>query len=75
MDKLLDGNQNGGQVPKYAVPGESTTKSIYMAKRLSHLVENFSNRKNMSQREIVEAALIEYLMRYVYSVEVKVLLG
>lgn len=67
--------QTNGQVPKYAVPGVAKSKSIYMSDLLSRLMAEFSESKNISQRDIVEAALIEYLKRYGYQTEVEKLLG
>lgn len=64
-----------GNIPKYAVPGVPKTKSIYMSELLARLVTEFSSSKNLSQREIVEAAVIEYLRRYGYQLEVEKLLS
>ncbi len=64
-----------GYLPKYAVPGVPKTKSIYMSDLLARLVSEFSVAKNLSQREVVEASLIEYLRRYGYNLEVEKLLG
>ncbi len=64
-----------GHIPKYAVPGGPKTKSIYMSDLLSRIVTEFSESKNLSQREIVEAALIEYLKRYGYKNEMSKLLN
>ncbi len=63
-----------GNIPKYAVPGVPKTKSIYMSELLSRLVTDFSQTKNLSQRDVVEAALVEYLKRYGYGQEVEILL-
>ncbi len=64
-----------GQIPKYAVPGAPKTKSIYMSDLLARLVAEFSESKNLSQREIVEAAIVEYLKRYGFKQEMDRLLG
>lgn len=75
-DRLLDllMPNSEGHIPKYAVPGVPKTKSIYMSDKLARLVTEFSESKNLSQREIVEAAMIEYLKRYGYQLEVERLL-
>lgn len=73
MDLLLPASV--GHIPKYAVPGVPKTKSIYMSDLLARLVTEFSDSKNLSQREVVEAALVEYLKRYGYQQEVGRLLG
>ncbi len=74
--ELVDllGGDGDGRVPRYAVPGDSTTKSTYMSRRLAALMEEFSERKNLSQREIVECALVEFLRRYGFAEEVESLL-
>lgn len=64
-----------GKIPNYGVPGTPGTKSIYMSILLSRLMADFSKTKNLSQREIVEAAIIEYLERYGYKLEVEKLLS
>lgn len=71
---LVDGTSDG-TVPKYAVPGQSTTKSIYMSKSLAHFLEEFSDVKNLSQREIVEAALVQFLKQYGFKTEMETLLS
>jgi hypothetical protein len=71
---LVDGTSDG-TVPKYAVPGQSTTKSIYMSKSLAQFLEEFSDVKNLSQREIVEAALVQFLKQYGFKTEMETLLS
>ena len=58
-----------GHIPKYAVPGVPKTKSIYMSDLLARLVTEFSETRNLSQREIVEAAIVEYLKQYGFKTE------
>lgn len=76
-DKLLDMLMinNTGRIPTYGVPGNPGTKSVYMSNLLSRLMADFSKTKNLSQREIVEAAIVEYLKRYGYKLEVEKLLS
>ena len=62
-------------IPKYAVPGESATKSVYMSQNLIQLMEEFSDIKNVSQRAIIEAALIEYLKKYGFKQELAAILN
>lgn len=64
-----------GTVPRYTVPGITRTKSIYMSDLLSRLLLEFSQCKNISQREIVEAALIEFFRKYSFKKQVDELLG
>ena len=61
-------------IPRYAVPGITRTKSFYMSDQLSNLVNEFSRLRNIRQKEVVEAALIEYLRRYSFNKEVDFLM-
>ncbi len=76
-EKLLDllVIDSKGVIPKYAVPGDPKTKSIYMSDLLSRLMTEFCNTKNISQREVVEGAIVEYLKRHSYKLEVEKLLS
>lgn len=71
---LVDGTSDG-ILKKYSVPGQSMTKSIYMSKSLANFLEEFSDVKNLSQREIVEAALVEYLKKNGFKTEMETLLS
>ena len=46
-----------------------------MSDLLGRLLEDFSETKNLRQKEIVETALIEYFQKYGYKEEVKLLLN
>lgn len=46
-----------------------------MCYTLSELVKEFSKEKNISQREIFEVVLIEFLRKYGYENEVNALFG
>ncbi|PTX16485.1 hypothetical protein SAMN04488598_12421 [Halanaerobium congolense] len=61
-----DGEDSEGEIPHFAVPGTTKTKSVYMADRLAELVTEFSKVRNVTQRDIFEAAVIEYLRKYGY---------
>ena len=78
LRKLIEneGDEKGseGEIPHFAVPGTTKTKSVYMADNLAALVTEFSKVKNVSQREIFEAAVIEYLRKYGYADAVESLL-
>ena len=71
-DRLLELLEpaSDGNIPKYAVPGVPKTKSVYMSDQLSRLMADFSQSMNLSQRDIVEAALVEYLRKYGFQKEV-----
>lgn len=57
---LLTGVKEDGKIPRYAVPGIVRTKAIYMSDMIAKLTGEFSEEKNVTQREIMKAALIEY---------------
>lgn len=46
-----------------------------MSDLLARLMTEFSDTKNLSQRDVVETAVIEYLKRYGYKLEVEKLLA
>lgn len=61
-------------VPRYTIPGLTRTKSFCMSELLSRLVADFSQSMNISQREIVEGAVIEFLRKYSFRNQVDSLL-
>jgi hypothetical protein len=72
--QLLYGIKEDGKIPRYALPGIARTKAIYMNDMVANLTAEFSKERNVTQREIVEAALIEFLQRYGYKAEVNAIL-
>jgi hypothetical protein len=72
--QLLSGVKEDGKIPKYAVPGLVRTKAIYMSDMVAKLAGEFSREKNVTQREIMEAALVEYLQKYGFKREIEALL-
>jgi hypothetical protein len=66
---------NIGSIPRYTLPGISTTKSIHMVWGLEQLIREYSKEKNIPQKEIVEIALIEFFRKYGYHREVETLIG
>lgn len=72
--QLLTGVKEDGKLPRYAVPGLVRTKAIYMSDMIARLTTEFSKEKNITQREIVEAALIEYMQKYGFKREIDTLL-
>lgn len=53
-------------MPRYRVKGMYGTKAMRMANVLDELMRRYSKDKNISQREIVEVALIEFFQKYGY---------
>ncbi len=74
LDLLLPASAPG-TIPRYTVPGITRTKSFYMSEPLSRLLLEFSQCKNISQKEIIEAAVIEFLRKYTFKKQVDELLG
>jgi hypothetical protein len=72
LAELLSIN-SGGTIPRYVVGGITITKSLCMSHNLSELIKEFSKEKNISQREIFEVAIIEFLKKYGYDSEVNTL--
>ena len=74
IDMLIPASDSG-QVPRYVIPGIHVTKSVHMVNTLDKLVRDFSQEKNISQRDIFVVALVEFFRRYGYEREVEKLLG
>lgn len=72
--KILSELEQEEPIPRYVVPGLVRTKAIYMSDMVSKLTAKFSKEKDISQREVVEGALIEYLQKYGFKREIKTLL-
>jgi hypothetical protein len=72
--QLLTGTRDDGIIPRYAVPGEVRTKAIYMSEVIAKLAGEFSKEKKVALREVMEGALVEYLMKYGFKREVETLL-
>jgi len=72
--QIIDGVREDGMIPKYAIPGHSRSKAVYMSDKLANTVGDFSKEKNVTQREIIETALVEYLQKYGFKQEVEALL-
>lgn len=61
-------------IPRYLVSGIAKTKSVQLSHLLHQLLEDFSFEKNITQRQILETALIDFFRRYGYKHEVDTLL-
>jgi len=71
-DKLIQllAINEGNTIPRYVIGGVTITKSLCMSHTLSELIKEFSKEKNLSQREIFEVAIIEFLKKYGFENEV-----
>lgn len=73
IDLLMPALEDG-TVPHYAVPGNVKSKSVYLSADLSNLMGYYCERRNLTQKQAYEAAMIEYLRRYGFKREVDSLL-
>ncbi|WP_432664348.1 hypothetical protein R9X47_27950 [Wukongibacter baidiensis] len=74
-DKLIQllAINEGGTIPRYVVGGITITKSLCISHSLGELIKDFSKEKNISQKEIFEVAIIEFLKKYGYENEINAL--
>jgi hypothetical protein len=63
------------KVPRYLVKGIAKTKSVQMSHLLHQLLEDYSYEKNITQRQIIETAIIDFFRKYGYKHEVDALLS
>lgn len=69
-DKLIDifnSEIKVQSIPTYLVPGIPTVLSAQMMSSLKFLLKDYSDEKNVTQRQILEVALIEFFNKYGYS--------
>ena len=74
LQQLLDADLGPAKIPRYMVGGFCITKSVHMSHKVDQLVKDFSEEKNITQREVYEVALIEFLRKYGFGEEVAALL-
>lgn len=74
--ELIHGNQSSpGIFPRYRIPGNSSTKSIQMSSVLNEILVEFCKKSNLTQKEFVEAAIIDYLRRFGEEQRLQTMLG
>ncbi|KZR57546.1 hypothetical protein [Pseudobacillus badius] len=61
------------QIPRYLIPGIAQNKNVQLSHLLNQLVLDFSYENNITQRQIFESAILEFLMKHGYRHEVKAL--
>jgi thermostable 8-oxoguanine DNA glycosylase len=72
LDELLKACDGEGiRIPRYTLPGYTAPKSLSMSNSLERLIKEFSEDNNISQKEIVEVAIVEFLKKYGYASQVK----
>ncbi len=62
---------NDGRLPNYAVPGINTTKTFSISSMLSNLIEEYSQAKGVSQKDMLQISMVEFLMNHGYKEEKK----
>ncbi|MFX4300671.1 hypothetical protein ACOJUR_00095 [Alicyclobacillus tolerans] len=72
LEQLLEGSAD---LPRYRVPGVYLVKTLQISSELNQLLRQCSESWHMSQREIVEAALIQFFRTHGYQQTIQSLLG
>ena len=72
--EMLD-RAEGKTLPRYSLAGVRVPKTVNLANKLHELIKDFTEEKNISQREFFEIAVIETLRRYGYDAEIRGLLN
>lgn len=70
LDKEQIENYQSSNLPRYTIAGRYTTKGMRMAIAMDDLIRKYCLDRNLSQREILEVALIEFFRKYGYRTEV-----
>jgi hypothetical protein len=73
--ELLNSRHDDEAMPRYLIGGLCVTKSVHMVTGLDMLIREYSTEKNISQKEMFQIAMIEFLKRYGYGREVESLIG
>lgn len=74
--ELIHGNQSSPEIfPRYQIPGTNSTKSFQMNSVLNEILVEFCKRSNLTQKEFVEAAIIDYLRRFGEEQRLQTMLG
>ena len=65
IKELIDNDDeiSGKEPNTYSLKGTSKTKNIYMSRLAIQKLEDFANKHRLSQRQVVEAALVEYFRK------------
>ncbi|HVI41320.1 MAG TPA: hypothetical protein VM577_11730 [Anaerovoracaceae bacterium] len=74
--ELLESYSNDDMaMPRYVIGGLCVTKSVHMVTGLDLLIREYSTEKNISQKDMFQIAMIEFLKKYGYKREVGALIG
>lgn len=71
-DKLVEMlNNNGESLPRYSMSGVRIAKTLHIANKLNELIKQFTEEKDITQREFFELAAMELMKKHGYEAEVK----
>jgi hypothetical protein len=74
--ELLESYSNDDMaMPRYVIGGLCVTKSVHMVTGLDLLIREYSTEKNISQKDMFQIAMIEFLKKYGYRRETEALIG
>jgi hypothetical protein len=63
-----------GRIPRYAIPGRHRTKPFYMSDALQDMIKEYCTEKNISQKEVIQVAAVEFFRKYGYKRQIDSLL-
>lgn len=70
LEELIEGySSTDKELPKYTFQGDSTNKNIHMSILLAQELEKFSKEHRVSQRNAVEAALVDLFRKYGWEID------
>lgn len=69
--ELLAVDSSDSSLPRYSLQGLTTPKTVHINKSIDSLIKDFSDERNINQREIIKIAVIDFLKKYGYSDQVK----
>lgn len=73
--ELISTHASAARIPRYTIRGVYTTKSVSMNYGMDQLIREYSQEKNVSQKDVVEVALIEFFKKYGFQNEVSTLIS
>jgi hypothetical protein len=73
--ELISTHSGEAKIPRYTIRGVYTTKSVSMNYGMDQLIKEYSQEKNVSQKDVVEVALIDFFKKYGFNSEVSTLIG
>lgn len=71
---LIASHTNNAKIPRYVIAGVYTTKSVHMNYGLDQLMREYSTEKNVSQKDICEVAIVDFLKKYGFQNELSILI-